>query len=585
MAFSMPFFNLATVQYFMHLVWCIFCNELSCFWEWIRPKRTMVVNCADGRVRGYKRGKALVFRGIPYADSVAGAWRWRAARKPQPWKGVKDCKYFSACVPQDQTGIVSSSYSITYNVCMGVTKGIGRILGFVRNHKGSEDTCLTVNVWTPFDEVRNHHKGGQSPALPVMVFIHGGGYYLGSGGAPLYRGEDFMECGCVLVSMNYRLGLPGFLNVPGTPGNRGLRDQLLALEWVRDNIENFGGDPENVTIFGESAGGMSCANLMSSPLRKAAKPNGTTASLFHKVICMSGAAHNVHSKQKSRQIYDEVMSRMPEGTTRADLDTLPYSTLHTAQMKFIWAHRRSYDTNAANDIIGLGPYIDDEVLPRLPLVAVTEGFTKDLCLLAGTTKHEYTLFTTVIQPHRPLTSMLPQRFDRWMHEQDVADDIPKRVMSAYLTSDYSKTFPGFGYHKEYNAVLTDWVFRLPAERLADAHTKAGGKAQVYRYEMSTSMHNTYGACHGVELAPLFGTYRNIPFFHDIKKIAKSGSLIRDTWTRFAKDDLCMEQWPKFEKASRKVMSLGDAELRLLDNPDSDVIKSWGDLEQYDEFNP
>ena len=590
MAFS-AWFGVSVVGVFTTLktyLWCllvtlwrILLHEIEVVWECVRPKRTFVVPTESGKVRGYKRGTALVCRGIPYADSVEGAYRWKAPRPPQPWKDVRDCKNFSPCFPQDQTGMVTSSFSLTRCVLMGIAKGFLRITGLVRNHKGSEKDALTINVCSPFNHVQMTNSVNPPAQLPVLVFVHGGGFYLGSGGAPFYKGNEMTEKNCVLVTMNYRLGVVGFLNVPGCDTNRGHLDQLCALQWVHDNIANFGGDKNNVTIFGESAGGMSCANLMGSPLRKT--PEGKQ--LFRKVICMSGAAHNVHSLQRSEEIFEEVLGNLPKGSTRESLDTVPYSVLHSAMMKFIWKHRRAYDTNRAADVIGLGPHIDNLVLPKHPLQAVKDGDANDLMLLAGTTKHEYTLFTSFLQPHRPLTSMLPDRLESWMSNTatyNCAHDISEtkqRLLAAYLTSDYSKTFPGFTYHKEYNAAVTDWEFRIPCERLAHVHNTAGGHARVYLYQ--PTLNETYGCCHGSELMPLFGTHKFLPFIFDENAGDTCGEIFRDVVAEFSKGDLCTNSWPKFDSTNRNVMELG-ANKSLLSNPDSDIINRWGDLARFDK---
>eukprot|EP01061_Rhynchopus_euleeides_P009187 TRINITY_DN1831_c0_g1_i1.p1 TRINITY_DN1831_c0_g1~~TRINITY_DN1831_c0_g1_i1.p1 ORF type:complete len:597 (+),score=257.04 TRINITY_DN1831_c0_g1_i1:77-1792(+) len=567
------------MEYAQAAVRCV-TNEVECLWEWASNKETHIVDAPAGKMRGYKRGESASFRGIPFGESISGAWRWKAPRKAAKFEGVQDCKDYAPCAPQDFKGYVLhvSSHSALYTIYEVVMQIICWIL-FGEKWKGCEDDCLALNVFAPWD-----HLTAKEPKkkLPVMVYIHGGIFEIGGSGPPIVRGERFPEHDCVLVTANYRLGVLGFLNVPGCDTNRGLRDQLLALEWVRHNIDKFGGDPENVTIFGESAGGMACANLMSSPHRFI-EEDGEKKPLFHKSICMSGAAHNVHSKQKSEQLYREFMRLLPRGTTREDLDTIKCHYLIEAQDLYLLYQRIAYTSNHAMDIIGLSPHIDDDVLPQHPLQAVRDGFTKDVRLLTGTTKDEFLLFSTAFLWFIRLTDWLPGRVEAWF--PSVESETRKRILDVYQTSQYAQNFVGMGHHRLYNAAATDWVFRIPCERLASAHSEAGGVSQVYRYDHPTLWGSYFGACHGADMPMIFGTNRHMPFalgVHD--SVEQTGAFMRSTWVSFARGDLCLEKWPVFHSNTRRVMALAvgsGAEMDLLESPDDECIRAWGDLSEFD----
>src|ERR1017187_1953245 len=208
------------------------------------------VSTTHGRVRGQENDGVTRFLGIPYAASPTGALRFRAPAPPPPWEGILEADAFSATPPKPD-------YAAPFDVLLAEPSIPG-------------DDWLTVNVWTP---------GGSG--LPVMVWIHGGAFSNGNSAVPMYDGHTFARDGVVLVTINYRLGVDGFGYLPDAPANRGLLDQIAALEWVRDNIAAFGGDPGNVTIFGESAGAMSITTLLSIPRARG---------LFAKAITQSGAA-------------------------------------------------------------------------------------------------------------------------------------------------------------------------------------------------------------------------------------------------------------------------------------------------------
>ncbi|MGH7317841.1 MAG: carboxylesterase/lipase family protein, partial [Candidatus Rokuibacteriota bacterium] len=250
-----------------------------------RPVRDMdvLVETRRGRVRGVTESGLAVFRGLPFARPPVGARRFQPPEPPAPWSGVRDAARFGTSAAQNGA-LVGPLMSL----------GIGR----------TGEDCLYLNVWTPRpDRARR----------PVLVWIHGGAFILGSGSQLLYDGSRLARRGdVVVVTVNYRLGALGFLGVqdrfgrrlPAT-GNEGLLDQIAALEWVRDEIAAFGGDPDNVTIFGESAGAMSCATLLGMPRARG---------LFHRAILQSGAANYVWPRDTAARLADQVLAEIGVGS-------------------------------------------------------------------------------------------------------------------------------------------------------------------------------------------------------------------------------------------------------------------------------
>src|SRR5438046_376202 len=272
--------------------------------------------CLDtpsGRLAGERSGDVFVFRNIPYAKPPIGPLRWRMPEPAEPWAGARDATRFGPICPQAPTQV---------ETLMGGSLG-----------EQSED-CLYLNVWTP---------GCDGVKRPVMFWIHGGAFVIGAGSQGIYNGAHLAARDCVIVTINYRLGAFGFLNLtdatdgqlPGT-GTEGVADQILALRWVKQNIASFGGDPENITIFGESAGAMSVVTLMSLPV---------TGGLFHKAISQSGGGHIGHDRERSARAARALLAELgatPGGA--ANLSEIPHTALVQAQIALLADSRGGRDT-------------------------------------------------------------------------------------------------------------------------------------------------------------------------------------------------------------------------------------------------
>ncbi len=253
----------------------------------------IIATTAQGKVRGTRVDGVSAFLGIPYAAAPIGPALFRAPSPAPSWDGVRDATEFGPTVPKPP-------YAPPFDTLL-------------RDPVIAGDESLNVNVWTP-------DPGGAG--LPVMVWIHGGAFRNGGNAVPSYDGRAFARDGVVLVSINYRLGAPGFGLLPDAPANLGIRDQLAALAWVQDNIAAFGGDPGDVTIFGESAGAMSVVTLVSV---------AAGSGLFGKAIAQSGGGQSLATAADAARITAELAGRLGVPATAAAFASLDVGTLIEAQ--------------------------------------------------------------------------------------------------------------------------------------------------------------------------------------------------------------------------------------------------------------
>ncbi|WP_225730031.1 MULTISPECIES: carboxylesterase/lipase family protein [unclassified Nocardia] len=388
------------------------------------------IRTVAGIVRGRRENTVAVFRGIPYARPPFGARRFAAPAPVLPWDGVRDALEFGPPVPQADS----------------VSGG----------------NCLTVNVWSP--------EPGAA-GLPVLVWIHGGRYLEGTSSNPHCDGATLAASGAVLVSMNYRTGVEGFAHIAGAPDNRGILDQAAALRWVRDNIAAFGGDPGNVTVFGQSAGAGCIAALLAMPM---------VAGLFRRAIVQS-LPGTYFSPRLAASISAAIAARLGVRATVAELARIPPGPLIAATHAILDRMPEFVDSwgPMALTPTPFSPVVDGEVLPRAPWRALAEGAAHDVDLLIGHTRDEYRLFVGEPTDERITTAL-------------------QRMTPA--TGDYRATYPEATPRQLYELVNADWLFRMPTLHLARA---AGGRARLY--ELRWSFHREQGASHSLDVLLVFGT--------------------------------------------------------------------------------
>jgi para-nitrobenzyl esterase len=422
-----------------------------------------------------------------------------------------------------------------------------------------DEDCLYLNLVSP---------GLDNAKRPVMLWIHGGGFRTGSGSTPLYDSRTLSKRGdAVVVTINYRLGPLGFLNlnevtkgqIPST-GNEGLLDQIAALQWVRDNIEIFGGNPHNVTIFGESAGGMSVGSLMAIP---------TARGLFHKAIPQSGAAHTSKTLDKAIQISEhflDILSIKPENCD-ALRNLSPEQLLNAANELAIRGQTTVRDIGG----MPLQPVVDGNVLPKVPYEAIKEGSARGIAVLVGSTLEEWKLFAAM-DPRVAKTDeeRLLKRCRRLIPGGDA-----EAIIAAYQEARTKRGEPA-GPADLFIAIQTDRIFRIPALRLAEAQVRQGSSAYEYLFTWpSPFSEGKLGACHALELGFLFGTNED-KFFGSGPAADKLAREIQDAWLAFARkgDPSCetLGAWPIYGQA-RETMILG-TESGLQEAPYEQERQSW-----------
>ena len=482
-----------------------------------------VIDTAQGRVRGRMDGGVAAFKGIPYAAPPFGANRLGPPLPAEPWDGIRDALAFGPTAPQPP-----------------YRKPFDTIL---HNPVLPGEDCLNLNIWTP--------EPG-STRLPVMVWIHGGAFTNGSGAVQTYDGAAFARDGIVCVTINYRLGVEGFAQIAGAPPNRGLLDQVAALEWVRDSIAPFGGDPDNVTIFGESAGGMCVASLLSMPRAEG---------LFRRAIAQSGAGHHVISAATADKIAAMLAARVGVARTQEALAALPAETLVEAQAAISLDALLDRDPHrwgevAANQM-AWEPVMDGDVLPARPIDRIAAGAGADVDVMTGTTTEEERFF------------LVPT---------GLIDLVPDEMLTAAAaryglgTDDlavYRSGRPGATPGDLLSAVGTDWFFRIPALRLAEA-------AEGYVYEFawrSPAFDGRLGACHALEIAFVFDTLateRGRPLGGDEAPQALADAM-HAAWVAFARTG--DPGWPRYRSERRATMCFGDA-CELVDDPRAEERRLW-----------
>jgi para-nitrobenzyl esterase len=485
-----------------------------------------LVETTYGKVEGIEKRGVLQFRGIPFAAPPVGDLRFRPPAPPQPWDSPLVADGFRAMAPQQANPGLSA-------------------LPSPERMETSED-CLYLNVFT---------AGTGGEPKPVMVWIHGGGFTGGSARDAWYNGTSFAREGVVVVTINYRLGALGFLHlgdrIPGS-GNCGILDQVAALEWVRDNIAAFGGDPGNVTIFGESAGGMSVATVMGTP---------AAAGLFQRAIPQSGAAAHVLSADDAAEMADRVATAV--GGVDA-LFTAPIEQILDAQARAMADAQREPGLR-----LGFSPVVDGTVLLEPPEQAVRDGLSKGVDLMTGTTRDEMTLFLAVAPAFADATEDdAVRRIDR------VRPGTGRTLYDTYR----SVLGPDAAPRDVWAAVETDRVFRIPAIRLAEAQLATTADVWMYLFTWESPMAGgMLGACHAIEIPFMWNTLsvRATDVFAGEGPDAQAlADRMHGSWLSFARTG--DPGWDRYDTEHRRTKVFGAAD-SMEDDPRAAARRVWDEL--------
>jgi len=499
---------------------------------------TAIVETTSGKIEGVFRKGLYIFRGIPYAAPPVGERRWLLPGSPQPWDGVRPAKEFAPTAPQEPMEI--------------------QFLEPPEKQSQSGD-CLYLNIWTP---------GLDGAKRPIMVWIHGGFFTTGAGSWLRYNGRSLSTRGdVVVVTINYRLGALGFLNlnevtkgkIPAT-GNEGLLDQVLALEWVRDNISRFGGNPDNVTIFGESAGAMSVGVLLAMP-----KARG----LFHRAILQSGAAHHVNSLEGAEKVADmflDILDIKPTDVNK--LRSLTEQQIVNAQVEVM---ARARDPKLAVGDLPFRPVVDGNVIPELPIQAIAGGSADNVPVLIGTNLDEWRLFAIL---DRNLPNLDEARLLRRCQRRIPVGDVTG-LIETYRQARSQRHLP-VTPAELFIAIQSDRVFRMPAIWLAEAHYRRQQPTYMYLFNwVSPLMNGILGACHALDLGFVFGTLDD-NFTGSGEEAWTLSRKIQDAWASFARhgSTSCesIGEW-KYYGERRETMVLGK-QCILVEAPYDEERRAW-----------
>jgi para-nitrobenzyl esterase len=485
-----------------------------------------------GKLRGTLENGIRAYRGVPFAKPPIGALRFRPPQRAESWEGVREAARFGA-----------GSYQ--------ANRPLAPVLGIVVPEQ-SED-CLTLNVWTPADR-----DGGRRP---VMVWFHGGAWVIGAGSEAAYDGAALARRGdAVIVTANYRLGPFGFLRGKelglDSTGNEALLDQIAALEWVRDEIAAFGGDPANVTVFGNSAGAVNIACMLTMPRARG---------LFHKAILQSGALNLLRAPQAALATTHQMLQQLGIEPERASaLRDVPASALVSAM-----------NALAGRSVLPpFSPIADGELIPERPYEALAGGSARNVPLIVGTNLEEMKLYR-FLDP--AIDALDPKGLVDRCSMVFAGSDSQGRPHGARIAETYRAARAERGEDPSpaeiWLAISTDYFFRAAALRLAEiqaSHTPA-----VFVYELAwkaTTPDKPQGAVHGLELPFVFGTFDTTEVGAIAGRTPAARALsesVQGAWTSFARTGrpsfAGMPEWPAYGPPRRATLELS-ARPRVLEAP-------------------
>ena len=501
-----------------------------------------VVETNAGEVRGVAANGVVAFKGIPYGDETSGDGRFRPPRPALAWTGVRDCTDYGPSCPQ---------ISIAEMTGQDLPPEIETMIGVWNHERRTGEDCLVLNVWTPQPDV--------DASRPVLVWLHGGGMAVGSASWPLY---DFTNLArnndVVVVGVNHRLGVLGFLDLShlgdefADSGNAGMLDVVAALEWVRDNIQRFGGDPANVTIFGESGGGIKVTSLLAMPAAQG---------LFRSACAMSGAILEAREPELARTTTESVLEQLGIGSDVEALCKLDADAIVQAGKA---ASGMSLDSARA----GFGPTLGPS-LPQHPVDAVRAGSGSDVNVVLGCTTHEMVAFMSS-----------PELF--------AADEASLRMMLGGMVGDdanelyeaYRAANPDDSPISLFLLIVSDKFMRVPHIQYTEA-LLAGGAVdpRMYLFDLrQPGLDGVERAGHGSDMPFFFDNLDKAPASdgpHAAPLVrTMSGALIALARSGDPNHE-ALPNWPAYTEADRDTM-IFNVECRVERDPMAAERRAWDD---------
>jgi carboxylesterase type B len=519
----------------------------------------MKIKIQTGYVLGRESEGVLSFKGIPYAAPITGLNRWLPPQPPLAFDDVLDAGDYGQICLQD----------ISMPPMKLFPKAARIFLKTTAENSGWEQgaNCLNLNIWTT--------NRSTSDKRPVMVFIHGGGLSLGSSVSPFYDGTALAKKGVVFVTLNYRIGTMGFLAGDGLfegdvlKGNRGFMDQVAALEWVKENIAQFGGDPNNVTVLGQSGGGTSVWALLASP---------KTEGLIHKAIIQSGPV-NMISIEDQLKLTREVLKQLKiqEGDVNA-LASIPNKKITGMIMqKTLMKRGKSFGEMSLTKLPTTGAYgtefLPDDILPALEM-----GKARDIDILIGSCRHDGRA-SAIANPLPKLRAI------KMMNEFVGGMIAPTKEGRKEILEKYKSIMPEDSNYIINEQIQTDALYRMRALKAASIHSRtSASKTYVYQFNWESPVADgKLGAIHGLEIPFAFNNLKLsselIGDISDIESAQPLATAMSDAWVTFARkgnpaSDL-LPDWPEYNEETRKTMFF-DSNCKIVSDPDSEMRKVWAD---------
>lgn len=490
------------------------------------------VETTTGPIQGRKKDDVLLFAGVPYAAPPVGNLRFRAPQPHAAWQTAREALKFSPAAPQIPSGGLTDSANVRY----------------------AED-CLYLNVSTP---------AADNGKRAVMVWIHGGGYRTGQGSIPWYNGTSFNKNGdIVVVSINYRLGALGFTDLShlgdeyANSGINGILDQIAALQWVQDNIAAFGGDPDRVTIAGESAGAFSVATLMGCDAAQG---------LFQQAIPQSGGAHHTLPKAAAARVtsifLEHLLPDCDAGDQAMSLEAVSVEDILAAQQSTISHFEQG--AGVANELgVAVSPFYPAHgipLLPESPLDRLAQGCGKDIAVLTGSNAHETTL---------------------WGYG-DISETKLERIAQGYgadsVLAAYRNARPGASVEELLIALTTDHMFRIPAVRLAEVRDALGAQTWMYLFAWeSRAFGGRLKATHALEIPFTFNNLNRAGvdvFLGPGESPQALADTMHQAWIAFINSG--DPGWPTYNRDTRTTM-IFNTRSESINDPAAEERAAWAGL--------